>query len=57
MEERIWHKAYAPEVPRHLDFETVTIPEALERTVANFPDHCALIMMGKEISYRESAGG
>jgi long-chain acyl-CoA synthetase len=53
MTEQIWHKSYSPEVPKRIDFEPVTIPEAFERTVANFPDHCALIMMGKEIKYKD----
>jgi len=53
MEERIWHKAYAPGVPPSIDYEKITMPEALERTARNFPDNTALVMMGKKISYRE----
>jgi long-chain acyl-CoA synthetase len=53
MEERIWHKAYAPEVPASLSYETITMPAALKRTAAGFPDNTALVMMGKRISYRE----
>lgn len=53
MEERIWHKAYAKGVPRSLDYEEITLHDALERTAKRFPDTVALIMMGKKITYRE----
>ncbi len=53
MEDRLWHKAYNPEVPPSLDYEKLTMPEALERTARDLPDQVALIMMGKEIRYRE----
>ncbi|MCP4668608.1 MAG: AMP-binding protein, partial [Deltaproteobacteria bacterium] len=53
MEERIWHKAYAKGVPPSIDYETITLPEALQRTARNFPDTVAEIMMGKKITYRE----
>lgn len=53
MEERIWHRAYAPVVPPSVDYEHITMPEALQRTARNFPDSVALIMMGKKITYRE----
>ena len=55
MEERIWHKAYAPGVPIAIDYEKITLPAAFDRSVARFPDRTALIMMGKKISYRELA--
>ena len=53
MEERIWHKVYAPQVPPSVDYEEITLPAALERTAGNFPDTTALIMMGKRITYKE----
>jgi long-chain acyl-CoA synthetase len=53
MEERVWHKAYAPGVPRTIDVERITLPEALERSARRFPDTVALIMMGKRITFRE----
>jgi long-chain acyl-CoA synthetase len=53
MEERIWHKAYAPGVPRSVDYEKVPMPEALARTAKRFPETMALNLMGKRISYRE----
>ena len=53
MEEKIWHKSYAPGVQKTLDYEKLTIPEALTRSAKNFPNHTALNYMGKRISYRE----
>jgi long-chain acyl-CoA synthetase len=51
--ERSWHRSYRPGVPREPDFERITMPEVLARTAARFPDHPALLFMGKRISYRE----
>jgi long-chain acyl-CoA synthetase len=53
MEERIWHKSYAPEVPPSVDYENITMQAALERTARNFPDNVALVMMGKQITFRQ----
>jgi len=53
MEERIWHKAYAKEVPPSLDYEAITLHDALARTAKRSPHTVALIMMGKKITFRE----
>ena len=53
MQEKLWHKSYVAGVKKTLDYEKVTIPEALTRTAENFPDHTALNYMGKRITYRE----
>ncbi|MBA4393247.1 MAG: long-chain fatty acid--CoA ligase [Desulfobacca sp.] len=53
MEERIWHKSYDPQVPPSIDYEKLTLPEALERSARQYPDQVALLMMGKKITYRE----
>ena len=53
MEERIWHKHYAEKVPTSLDYQKITLPEVLKRTVNKYPDSVALNMMGKKITYRE----
>ena len=53
MEERLWHKSYAPGVKKNLDYEKLTIPEALTRSAQNFPGHTALNYMGKRITYPE----
>ncbi|MFP4477635.1 MAG: long-chain-fatty-acid--CoA ligase [Desulfatibacillaceae bacterium] len=51
--ERIWHKSYVEGVPAEIEFEKTTLPEALSRSAREFPDHTALIFMGREITYRE----
>ena len=53
MEDKLWHKSYAPNVPKSLDYEKVTISEALTRSAKNFPNHTALSYMGKKITYAE----
>jgi long-chain acyl-CoA synthetase len=53
MEERIWHKSYAPGVKKTLDYEKLTISQALTRSAGNFPNNTALNYMGKKITYRE----
>jgi long-chain acyl-CoA synthetase len=53
MEDRIWHKAYAPEVPPRNDYENITMPEALERTAKNYPNTASFILMGKKISFSQ----
>ena len=53
MEERAWHKHFSPQVSPGLDYERVTLPEALIRTAGKYPDNIALILMGKKIKYRE----
>lgn len=56
MKEKLWHKSYAPGVKKTVDFEQVTISEALTRSARNFPDHTALNYMGKKITYKELEG-
>ena len=53
MEEKLWHKSYAPGVQKTLDYEKITISEALSRSAKNFPNHTALNYMGKRITYKE----
>ncbi|MEW5722654.1 MAG: long-chain fatty acid--CoA ligase [Thermodesulfobacteriota bacterium] len=56
MEERIWHKSYAPGVPRTLEYEKTTISQALTRTAQKYPERTALYYMGKRITFRELDG-
>ena len=56
MEERLWHKSYAPGVPTTIDYEKVTVPQALRRTAERFPSHTALNYMGKLLTYAELEG-
>ena len=53
MKDRLWHKSYAPGVAKALDYERITISQALTRSAENFPDHTALNYMGKKITYKE----
>jgi long-chain acyl-CoA synthetase len=53
MEEKIWHKSYAPGVKKTLEYERLTISQALTRSAEKFPNHTALNYMGKKIAYRE----
>ncbi len=51
--EKPWLKSYAPGVPHELEFEKITMNEALTRSTRQFPENTALIFMGRRISYRQ----
>jgi long-chain acyl-CoA synthetase len=51
MDEKIWYKSYVPGVPKHIDYERLTIPQGLSRSAARFPERPALSYMGKSITY------
>ena len=53
MQKRIWHKSYAPGVPTSLDYEKITISQALTRSAEKFPDTTAINYMGNKITYRQ----
>ena len=48
-----WLGVYQDGVPEHLSYEDLTLPDFLDRSVANFPDNRALNFMGYTISYAE----
>jgi long-chain acyl-CoA synthetase len=52
MDDKFWYKSYAPGVPKTLNYEKITISEALSRAAKNFPQHTALNYMGKRITYQ-----
>ena len=52
-QEKIWFKSYAPGVPQKIDFEKMTLPEALKRSAQIYPESTALLFMGKHLSYAE----
>ena len=56
MEERIWHKSYAPGVKKTLDYEKLTLSQALSRSAKKFPNHIALNYMGKKFTFKELDG-
>ena len=51
--EKIWLKSYYSVVPRELEFEKITLPEALTRTANRFPDNPALYFQGAKITYQQ----
>jgi len=51
--QRIWHKNYPSGIPAEIDFDRITMPEALTRSASRFPDNPALIYFGTVITYRE----
>ncbi len=50
--EKIWLKSYYESVPDEIDFDKVTLPEALTRTTKKFPDKPALLFQGTTVTYR-----
>jgi long-chain acyl-CoA synthetase len=56
MEERIWHKSYAPGVKKALDYEKLTLSQALSRSAKSFPNHIALNYMGRKFTFKELDG-
>ena len=56
MQDRLWHKSYAPGVKKALEYEKITLSQALTRSAENFPDHTALNYMGKKITFKELDG-
>ena len=51
--EKPWLKSYEPHVPEHIDYPEMTLPEALEKTAADHPDHVVHIFKDNKITYRE----
>ena len=56
MQDRLWHKSYASGVKKALEYEKVTLSQALTRSAQNFPDHIALNYMGKKVTFKELDG-
>ena len=53
MEKRIWHKSYVPGVPASIEYEKITMPEALRRSAKLYPENAALVMMGNVITFAQ----
>lgn len=53
MEEKVWHRFYPEGTPPEVELQKMTMPEALEAIVRDYPDHVAYIYMGKVITFRE----
>ena len=51
--EKPWYKSYVKGVPYTLQYEKITMPQALTRSVNQFPDKTALIFIDSRISYKQ----
>jgi len=51
--EKAWYKSYAKGVPFQIKYEPTPMPQALIRTVKNFPEKTALIFIDSKISYKQ----
>jgi long-chain acyl-CoA synthetase len=56
MKEKFWHKSYVSNVKSTLDYEKITISQALTKSALRFPENVALNYMGKKITFRELDG-
>ena len=53
MNAKLWHKSYVKGVKHSLNYEKITVSEALSKSAKDFPDHPALNYMGKIITYEQ----
>jgi len=53
VQDRHWYKSYVSGVPRTIDYERITVSEALTRTVSRFPNRVAFNYMGTDITYSQ----
>lgn len=51
--EKTWFKSYAGGIPKNLDYEKITVSEALRKTAAEYPDKTALIFLDAKITYKK----
>ena len=51
--EKTWLKYYHHDVPAEIDFEKITLSEALARTAQSFPDNPGLLFEGTTVTFRQ----
>ncbi len=51
--DKIWLKSYAKSVPAEIEFEKITLPEALARTAKRFPERPALLFQGTTVTFSQ----
>jgi long-chain acyl-CoA synthetase len=51
--DKIWLKSYSGAVPHEIEFEKISLAEALSRTAKRFPDNPALLFQNKTVTFRE----
>ncbi len=52
-DDKPWLKFYDEGVPAKIKYQELCIPDLLENSAKEFPDHTALIFQGYKVSYRE----
>ncbi len=52
-QDKPWLSHYEPGVPEKIDYQTTFMPDFLEASAKQFPDHMALLFQGYSISYRK----
>lgn len=53
MQEQWWAKNYEPGVRANIDYPVISLPEAFDKCVNNYPNNVAMIFQGQYLSYRE----
>ncbi|MBN1883520.1 MAG: long-chain fatty acid--CoA ligase [Deltaproteobacteria bacterium] len=51
--DKLWHTSYAPGVPHNIDYDEITLPEALTRSREKYPKNTALIFQGYTVTYEK----
>ncbi len=56
MKKKIWHSSYVQGTPVSIDYEKITVSQALARSAERHPERTAVNYMGNRISYRRLNG-
>jgi len=51
--EKLWYKSYVEGIPHTIQYEEITPPEALLRTVKEFPNRDALVFLDAKMKYKQ----
>ncbi len=51
--EKTWLRYYHHDVPAEIDFEKITMSDALARTAARFPNNPGLLFQGTTVTFRQ----
>ncbi|MCP4130097.1 MAG: long-chain fatty acid--CoA ligase [bacterium] len=49
--DRLWFKSYTEGIPYQLDYEEITMPDFLSKTIKNYPDSISMIFADTKITY------
>jgi long-chain acyl-CoA synthetase len=53
VEARVWHQFYDAAVPPSLTYESLALPEMLERSASAYPEATAIVFLGGRMTYRQ----